>query len=368
IYDAGGGPSEHNLSCYLFKPHDESWANSTLALDAAGSGIGALQLLLQKQPDLFGRQLSADGNFSVTYSSAQIFSWIRCFLITHAHLDHVNSLALTAGSLSGSSKMVHGTRSCLQDIENIFSGRVWPRLASWSAGDALPLTLQELEPNAAYVQVSENVSARIMPVSHGRDHAMEVYDSSVFFIRHDSTQREFLFFGDVEPDSISAQPRNRAVWRAAAGKIPHVLNTIFIECSWPSGRADDSLYGHLNPEHLVQELKALAAEVASFRARPADGSPGTNKAWPECEAKPYKLDSEPGAVDGLLDGLRVYIIHCKDDIQGAYPQPINQVIAEQVRALVENQRLGCDVIAVEQGMKICTSPHPMRSQRRLTLL
>jgi len=97
----GGGPSEHNLSCYLFKPHETPWSDGMVALEA-GSGIGALARLLDQQPDLFGSRSNtgADGE-ATPYSAAEVYSWIRCFLITHAHLDHMNSLVLSAGSLGG---------------------------------------------------------------------------------------------------------------------------------------------------------------------------------------------------------------------------------------------------------------------------
>ena len=59
----------------------------------------------------------------------------RCFIITHAHLDHVNSLIISAGSLSGSRKRVFAAKPVLHDLETIFADRIWPNLASWDEGD-----------------------------------------------------------------------------------------------------------------------------------------------------------------------------------------------------------------------------------------
>jgi len=157
----------------------------------------------------------------------------------------------------------------------------------------------------------------------------------------------FLFFGDVEPDAIAAEPRTINVWRAAAPKIPHKLSAIFIECSWPGERSDDTLYGHLNPPHLVEELIALANEVVDFRRGEAKG----------LHPRPIrkKLKKNPtlsNELNGVLDGLRVYIIHCKDDMTGNINEPMRNTIVSQVRALVDDKKLGAEVIAVEPGTHI----------------
>lgn len=92
-----------------------------------------------------GRNIFMD---PVCLGSCQVFGFLRliqyialcrCFLITHSHLDHVNSLVLSAGSLSGSSRHVFGASRTLKDLEGIFSDRIWPKLASWNEDDSLPL-------------------------------------------------------------------------------------------------------------------------------------------------------------------------------------------------------------------------------------
>lgn len=186
-----------------------------------------------------------------------------------------------------------------------------------------------------------------MTVSHGKGRSGVQYDSATFFIRHDASGRQLLFFGDVEPDSISDQLKNKDVWRVAAPMIPNRLQAIFIECSWPSGRPDNMLFGHLTPEHLRDELVSLATEVLKARREntpiPAD----------EPVRKRTKMNPpSPGSLTGVLEGLRVYIMHCKEDITGSYDQPIHRVIAGQIRDLVNDLRLGVEIVAVEQGMHI----------------
>lgn len=180
------------------------------------------------------------------------------------------------------------------------------------------------------------------PVSHGCAGSKE-YQSSAFFVRHDPTGKEFLFFGDVEPDSLSSNPQNIHVWNIAAPKFPTELSTIFIECSYTCERKDSELYGHLSPKHLVDELVAFAEEVYKYRTPTSSSS--TRRT-----SKKQKVAVDPRALRGILIGLRVVIIHCKDDMRSRVPP--RQTILEQVRALVYAKGLGAEVIAAEQGMHL----------------
>ena len=93
-----------------------------------------------------------------------------------------------------------------------------------------------------------------------------VYDSSAYFIQSQDRHREVLIFGDVEPDSISLSPRNQLIWQEAAPKVASgSLGAIFIECSYDDSRSIDRLFGHLKPAFVIEELRALALEVAAAR-------------------------------------------------------------------------------------------------------
>jgi 3',5'-cyclic-nucleotide phosphodiesterase len=246
-----------------------------------------------------------------------------------------------------------------------------------------------------YRTISPDVSVKAMPVSHGKNDTLGDYESTAFFIRHDPTGQEFLFFGDVSPDSLcnseSSEPRMIAVWRAAAPKIPSKLSTIFIECSWPSGRSDEQLYGHLSPEHLVDELAVLAAEVMGVRnaaaatstAKSSHGSAAaasrvdatsTTKTASRVDATSTTKSSHCSTASRVaaaatadepkrkkrrrsepLAGLRICIIHCKDDLDRKFSRPICHVIRDQVEELVRAKGLGAEILSAEQGMTISMS-------------
>ncbi|CAA7270178.1 unnamed protein product [Cyclocybe aegerita] len=238
--------------------------------------------------------------------------------------------------------------SSQQDLELVFSDRIWPNLASWKEDDDdIKLLYSPLIPDGRYKVVFPDVSVQTIPINHGRN-TLGHYSSTAFFIRHEPSLREFLFFGDVEPDAIVDHPRTINVWRIAAPKIPETLSSIFIECSWPSGRKDDLLFGHLTPEHLGNELATLASEVVKHRLAVQQN---------ESRRRPLRKKLKRGSLtteelkDALL-GVCVYIIHCKDDMNGDLSKPIREVIVDQVKKVVDEKGLGAVVLAAEQGMHI----------------
>ena len=57
--------------------------------------------------------------------------WNRTFLVSHAHLDHVNGLILGAGATASPlPRYIAGLESVIRDLESVFDGqKLWPRLA-----------------------------------------------------------------------------------------------------------------------------------------------------------------------------------------------------------------------------------------------
>jgi hypothetical protein len=205
-------------------------------------------------------------------------------------------------------------------------------------------TSTSLHADGKYKTIFPDVAVRSMTLSHGKNDSGP-YESSCFFIKHIPTQHEFVFFGDVEPDSVAVKPKNITVWRAAAPKIPHDLSAVFIECSYPAGRPNEALWGHLSPDHLVQEMIALATEVVLARR-----SKGNNarSARPRKKQKRDPLPAE--ALHGVLAGLKVYIMHCKENF--GTERPINHVIGDQCREMLAPHKLGLELLTADQGMKI----------------
>ncbi|KAJ5673407.1 Cyclic-AMP phosphodiesterase class-II [Penicillium longicatenatum] len=357
----------------------------------------------------------------------------------------INTPIIEAGS---GPKPVAALPSVLAAIKNhVFNDVIWPNLSDEDGGAGL-LTYQRLVEGGnprfgngdsrGYVRACQGIVTKCLSVSHGRckqkfhpesgihhrtgstvfnhgetrllrpraisvDQSGEGYysparsprlvpgepmlasvESSAFFLRDHETGNEIIVFGDVEPDSISLEPRNRRVWETAAPKIANgKLRAIFIECSYDDNTDDAYLYGHLCPRHLVAELTVLADLVMYSRdnqygidrkrKRPLlgenfldDGSPrykrtqsgSSGKARSSSSRGPY---NEP--LDGLSDlysfeefdspdptrwanvenpplaGLSVYIIHIKETLRddGSPGPRILQELNEHSSAV----KLGC---------------------------
>lgn len=50
-----------------------------------------------------------------------------------------------------------------------------------------------------------------------------------------------------------------------------------------------------------------------------------------------------------LKGLRIVVMHFKEDMNVEYDEPMHSIITNQVRGLVEEKKLGVEVIAAVQG-------------------
>jgi len=93
--------------------------------------------------------------------------------------------------------------------------------------------------------------------------------SSAFLIsRRDYSSASILYLGDTGPDDVEKikQPDNttyspRYLEKLWKEMVPLVaadqLKAIFIEVSYPNGRPDNLLFGHLTPDWLLKELNVL---------------------------------------------------------------------------------------------------------------
>jgi hypothetical protein len=219
---------------------------------------------------------------------------------------------------------------------------------------------------------------------------MATVESSAFFLRDHRTGKEIIVFGDLEPDTISLEPRNKRVWEAAAPKVhAGTLRAIFIECSFSDSIDDAYLYGHLCPRHMIAELNVLAAKVMALRDPvPAPdkkrkrqntsfgdnvGSPvsprtkrGSNPSIEkESKVEPrsgefYVPDLSESFNDGTdskdvdlpnivswadadplpLTGLSVYVIHIKENLTDG-PPPGEQILRE-LQEHAQEAHLGCE--------------------------
>jgi len=322
VLGCGGGPLETNLSCYLFKPYGQPWSNGCTSVEG-GSGLGSLVRLLETLPESF-KDFELPSNVPLA-NAGWVLSLIRSFLISHAHLDHISGLVLAAG-MSPALKNIYGSTRTLQNLSHVFDGGVWPHLASFEGKESAAYVYRTIEtPSTKKVSIEGGLKVRAYNISHGSMGDGSAYDSTAFFLSIDDQGREVLFFGDVEPDSVSSRPNNRQVWYEASERIKlGKLSTIFIECSWTSSRSKSELYGHLSPPFLYEELSCLASFL-----------PSTNRSR--------------SSLRGRLKALNCCIIHVKDTFEEG---DSSAKIRLELNALESKFGLGIKFTILKQGMRL----------------
>src|ERR1700722_3191596 len=116
-----GGPREGNLTSYLLSPlADQEW----IALDA-GSLLTGIDLAIEKN-NLMGVAFT---DTKLTAAGEMVVKHLRCYLISHTHLDHIARLVLN--SQIDENKYILGIDPTIDNLRDfIFNGRIWPNFGN----------------------------------------------------------------------------------------------------------------------------------------------------------------------------------------------------------------------------------------------
>lgn len=368
----GGGPYDNDSSCYVMKPADKKWHDGTILVEG-GSFLGSLKECLEHPDDTF-----PDAVFPPHLNAEQrteIFnSWITQVYLSHGHLDHVFGLVLASANVR-IQRPVYGLPDTLDTLQELFNGRIWPRLASYNADDTMALYhLRRLE-LGQQLTAAPDITVTPYPVSHGASRlkdgvpvfqdvfhvpppsplpcapldTMSTTVSTAFLFRNHRVDRDVLFVGDVEPDAVGHSMANTELWKKVAGRMAErKLNALFLECSSASEQPNHLLFGHLTPRHLYAELESLARLVA--RERGDDETQTKN----------------------MLHGLKCIVTHIKGMVLAADPlysccQPVQrqredetlrlpvnlvETIEKELHELEAERQLGVQFIIAHRGQPI----------------
>ena len=280
-----GGIDETNLSAYLLAPKN---TNAFICLDAGTINAGIEKAI-------------ANNEFTVT-ADVVLRKYIKGYLISHAHLDHVSGLIIN--SPADSSKTVYATKKCMEMMkEHYFNGETWANFGDEGPGFQIKKYHFQTLPFGEENKLSNTaMTVKAFPLSH-----VNPFESAAFLIKNE--ENYVLYLGDTGPDEIEKSNDLRILWQAVAPLIKEKqLRGIFIEVSFPNEQPDNALYGHLTPNHLMKELR--------------------------------KLEEFSGK--GSLQDFKIIITHRKP------PTKNIQKIKEQLK---KENSLGVDFIFPEQGKK-----------------
>ncbi|RVT99953.1 3',5'-cyclic-nucleotide phosphodiesterase [Mucilaginibacter limnophilus] len=228
-----GGIDESNLSAYMVAS-----ANSTnyICLDAGTLNYG-IEKAVKK------------GIFKV--SSEQVLcQYIKGYFISHAHLDHISGLIIN--SPDDSTKSIYGLAPTLETIKTHYF--TWASWANFTNDGEKPLlnkySYKSLEPGKEVKIDNTEMTVKAFPLSHSN------LTSTAFLIK--SGDNYLLYLGDVGADTIEKTQNLRNLWQAIAPLIKtKQLKGIMIEVSYPNSQPEKSLFGHLTPKLLMDELTVL---------------------------------------------------------------------------------------------------------------
>lgn len=230
-----GGADESNISAYLLAVKG---SNDYICFDAGTIHSGIEQAIKKK-------------TFRVPISTV-LRKYIKGYLISHAHLDHVSGLIIN--SPADSTKTVYAIPSCMERMQNhYFNDQTWANFGD--AGLGRPLKKYHFE-TLSYEKTiplsNTSMTLETFPLSH-----VNPYESSAFLVRNGT--EAVLYLGDTGPDRVEKSTHLANLWKTVAPLIQkQELKAIFIEVSFPNEQPDNLLFGHLTPNHLMHEMQVLA--------------------------------------------------------------------------------------------------------------
>lgn len=280
-----GGVDEANLSAYLVAPtHSKDY----VCLDA-----GTIHAGIEK---------AVENKLFKVSSSEVLRKYIKGYLISHAHLDHVSGLIIN--SPADSSKTIYATEKCMEMMKNhYFNGETWANFGD--SGLGFPLKkyhFQTLNLGEETKITNTQMTVKAFPLSH-----VNPFESTAFLIKNE--ENYVLYLGDTGPDVVEKSNDLGQLWKVVAPLVKEKkLKGIFIEVSFPNEQPDSALFGHLTPKHLMNELQ--------------------------------KLEELSGK--GSLRNFKIVITHLK---------PPSQNMAKIKEQLQKENKLGVNLIYPEQGKR-----------------
>ena len=229
-----GGIDESNLSAYMVAA---TGTNNYICLDA-----GTLHYGIEKS--------ISNGVFNIPAEQV-LRRYIKGYFISHAHLDHIAGLIIN--SPDDTAKNIYALASCIKTIQtDYFTWESWANFADEGEAPQIKKYHYEvLTPDSTIAIKNTAMTVQAFPLSHSN------LTSTAFLVR--SKDAYILYLGDTGPDEIEKSHNLHNLWVAIAPLIKaKKLKAIMIETSFPNEQPDKTLFGHLTPHWLMNEMNNLA--------------------------------------------------------------------------------------------------------------
>jgi cAMP phosphodiesterase len=248
-----GGSDESDLSAYMVAA---AGTTDFICLDAGTLHYGIRRALdsgvfRPRSGQQFGEHPGAAGGNALSPEQVQR-QYIKGYLISHPHLDHVAGLILNAPE--DSTKNIYGLPFCLDVLKNNYF--TWKSWANFGDQGEKPFLNKyhyiALSPGVETAIEHTDLRVSAFPLSHS-----EPNQSTAFLVRDGDAY--LLYLGDTGADRIEGTDKLQRLWQEI---VPLVragrLKALFIEVSYPDEQPDKQLFGHLTPRLLMEEMQALA--------------------------------------------------------------------------------------------------------------
>lgn len=204
---------------------------------------------------------------TILQKAYSLYQGIESYYITHPHLDHINGMILNSPLMFErdlpSHKTLYGlefTTNALQ--KHVFNDIIWPNLSNQDSSNLHIETLKESQVHK--LRAFPNWEIIPFKLCHGT----KVIDgsrvfSTVYVLRDKINKNAVIFFGDTDynqhiDEKDTGYDLLNSFWEYLVNNIPlNEIRGIFIECSSACNYRDEQLYGHLSPQHLIDNLKDL---------------------------------------------------------------------------------------------------------------
>ena len=230
-----GGLDESNLSAYLVAA---GGSDQFICLDA-GTIYKGLELAA-------ARKIFKPSNPSVIQQNN-----INSYFISHAHLDHTAGLIMN--SPNDKAKNLYGLASVLDVFKkNYFTWSAWANFGNEGEAPILKkYSYQTLTPKLEIPIDNTGLFVTPFVLSH-----VKPYESTAFLVRNQDAY--LLYLGDTGPDRVEQSTQLAQLWLTIAPLvIQNQLKAIFIEVSFDNSVSEKSLFGHLTPKLLMEEMVKL---------------------------------------------------------------------------------------------------------------